>query len=178
VPRSDDDRLSAPAEARARILAPAPAPAPGDPGVIADWQALAPLWIARSGLGLTANTAPGVCLIAPSAVAAPFFDELAQRLVWPVRDGAERWLGLTIDHDETLAPALEALEANVRHGWQGVVLVRLEAHGERLTLRPLTLHGPHGPIDLTLWRAPHRPRLAPTGAQQRLSDWLERLRAA
>lgn len=170
--RSADDRLSAPASAKATVIARSVRPDPNWPGVVHDWAALRGTWLGQVGLGLDGVTTATACLIAPSQIAPPFFDDLAQQLVWPVRDRVGNWLALTIDHEEPVATAIEALEANVRAGWQGLVLVRIDRAGDKLALRPMTLFGHDDPVDLSLWSRPAKP-----GADRPLiRDLLARLR--
>ncbi len=172
--RSIDDRLSAPASARATISVRDVRPDPAWPCVVREWRDLRTAWLRQTGLGLEAVETPVACLIAPSAIALPYFDDLAQQLVWPVRDAAGEWLALTLDHEEPAAAAIEALGANVRGAWQGMVLVRLTRAGDALGVCPVTLFGSGEAIDLTLWHRSdsHRPD---EGAAY-LQDWLARLR--
>ena len=175
--RSSDDRLSAPASARAPILERSVRADPDWPGVVRDWSELRSRWLDQVGLGLDGSEAPTACLVAPSQIAPPYFDELAQQLVWPIRDGRGSWLALTLDHEESLSTAIEALEANVRSGWQGLVLVRMERRGNKLALRPMTLFGRDEPVDLSLWVRPWRAGGdSPSGDRPLLRDWLARLR--
>lgn len=170
--RSADNRLSAPASARATVLERSVRADPDWPGVVRDWEELRSNWLNQAGLGLDGSEAPIACLIAPARIAAPFFDDLAQQLVWPVGDRAGNWVALTIDHEEPVSTAIEALEANVRSGWQGLVLVRIERNGEKLALRPVTLFGRGDPVDLSLWERPARVG----GDRPPVRDWLARLR--
>lgn len=171
--RSADNRLSAPAAALAEIKARKVAPDPAWPCVVRDWGTLRDQWLAQVGLGIDTAETAAAALIAPSAIAPAFFDDLAQQLVWPVRDTAGQWLALTLDHEEPVSAAIEALEASVRSGWQGMVLVRLERQGERLAARPITLFGPGDPVDLSLWRKPWR---FPGDEGGAVRGWLDRLR--
>lgn len=173
--RSADNRLSAPASAVATIVERAARPDPGWPGVVHDWATLAGVWQEQVGLGLDGGGTTAACLIAPVQVAAPFFDDLAQQLVWPVRDREGNWLALAIANEESLSTAIEALEVTVKGGWQGLVLVRADRDGDRLALRPLTLFGPGDPVDLTLWTRPWRMAAADKAP---VSDWLARLRGS
>ena len=171
--RSADNRLSAPASATAGITARKVAPDPAWPGVVRCWDELREAWLGQVGLGIDNAEQAAVALIMPTLIAPVYFDDLAQQLVWPVRDEAGAWLALTLDHEEPVSPAITALEANVKSGWQGMVLVRLERDGERLSARPLTLFGSGDPVDLSLWDQPWRPF-----GQERssLREWLDRLR--
>lgn len=171
--RSADNRLSAPASAAATITARKVAPDPAWPGVARRWDDLRTAWIGQVGLGIDTAEQAAVALIQPSQIAPVYFDDLAQQLVWPVRDEAGAWLALTLDHEEPVSPAITALEANVKSGWKGMVLVRLERDGERLSARPLTLFGSGDSVDLSLWDQPWQPL-----GQERSSvrEWLDRLR--
>ncbi len=171
--RSIDDRLSAAASARATIGARDVRPDPAWPGVVREWRDLRAVWLRQTGLGLEAVETPIACLLLPTAIALPYFDDLGQQLVWPVRDVAGEWLALTLDHEESMAAAIEALEENVRSGWQGMVLVRLMRAGDALVARPVTLFGTGAAIDLTLWqRRGSRPAVRGVGIVQ---DYLARL---
>lgn len=150
--RSIDDRLSAPASARATIGARDMRPDPAWPGIVHNWRDLRAAWLRQTGLGLEAVESPAACLLAPTAIALPYFDDFAQQLVWPVCDVAGKWLALTLNHEEPVAPAIDALEANVSSDWQGMVLVRLVRAGDTLEARPVTLFGLGEAIDLTLWQ--------------------------
>lgn len=167
-----DNRLSAPASAKAAIVERGIRADPNWPGVVRDWDELRANWLDQVGLGLDGAELATACLIQPSQIAAPYFDDLAQQLVWPVRDRAGQWLALTIDHEEPVSTAIEALEATVRTGWQGLVLVRMERSGDKLALRPVTLFGRDDPVDLSLWVRPWR-----RGGERPVArDWLARLR--
>ncbi|MEE4450753.1 hypothetical protein [Novosphingobium resinovorum] len=176
--RSADHRLSAPASAKARIVARSVSPQADWPGVVHDWPSLRRRWLDEVGLGLDGAEVPTACLIAPTEVAAPFFDELAQQLVWPVRDEAGHWLGLTLDHEDGVSSAIDVLEANVKSGWRGLVLVRIERSGARLAVRPITLHGPEGAIDLSFWSPPLQQGGSGAGEGGRMRNWLARLRSS
>lgn len=173
---STDARLSAPASARAVITAREVRPDPAWPGIVREWKDLRETWLRQTGLGLDAGDTAVACLLSPNAVGLPYFDDLAQQLVWPVRDVAGEWLALTLDHEEPVAAAIEALEAHVRSGWEGMVLVRLVRAGEQLEARPITLFGAGDPVDLSLWRRPYSYGRRQAGDAVR--DWLERLRAS
>lgn len=170
--RSADDRLSAPASAKATIVERSVRADSGWPGVVRNWSELQHCWLDQVGLGLDGVEGAIACLIAPGEIAAPFFDDLAQQLIWPVRDAAGSWLALTIDHEEPVSTAIEALEASAKTGWQGMVLVRMERSGDKLALRPMTLFGRDAPVDLSLWARPWQPN----GDKSRVRDWLARLR--
>jgi hypothetical protein len=171
--RSADDRLSAPASAKAIITEKAVRADPDWPGVVRCWQEIASIWRNEAGLGLNANEQPAALIIYPSLIAPPYFDDLTQQLIWPVADADGQWLALTLDHDGGASTAIQALEANVRSGWKGMILVRIERYGYRLSLRPITLFAEENPIDLSLWQPPwHRPRQEPSA----VSNWQTRLR--
>lgn len=178
--RSADDRLSAPATARAAILAHDVRPDPAWPGIVREWKDLRQTWLRETGLGLDVAETAVACLLSPSATGLPYFDDLAQQLVWPVRDASGEWLALTLDHEEPVARAIEALEANVRNRWEGMILVRLVRAGEQLEARPITLFstgaGAAKAVDLSLWQRPWVPARPQSGDAVR--GWLERLRAS
>lgn len=144
-----DRRLSSPASASARIVDEKVRPYADWDVVIDDWTALPALFRASTGIGLDMITAPVVCLIAPQDNGAPYFDDLAQQLIWPVRDRHGDWLALTLDHDALGSAAIEALEASVRNGWQGTALVRLERRSDSIAVTPVTLFGPGDALDLS-----------------------------
>ncbi len=109
----------------------------------------------QTGLGLDAADTAAVCLLEPSATGLPYFDDLAQQLVWPVRDATGEWLALTLDHEEPVAPAIDAFETHVGSRWEKAwsSCDWCDA-GEQLEVRPITLFGPGDAIDLSLWRRP------------------------
>lgn len=177
---TEDGRLSSPAAARA-IIAEENVQPQSDWSIAIDaWQQLQARFIAQSGFGLDSNSAAQVFLIAPHAQAAPYFDDLAQQLVWPLRDHSGTWLGLTLDHQEHGSPAIEALEAALRGGWQGSALVRVARQGDGLAVTPMVLFGGTEPIDLSFG-----PRRQPTYSaahtaapplRSGVSQWIDRLR--
>lgn len=168
---SPDGRLSAPTAARAAIVEAIAAPTADLPGTVRIWADLRGVHQAQSGLGLDAGRGPAACLMAPAQTAAPYFDDLAQQLIWPVMDETGAWLALTLDHDDTVGTAIEALEAAVERGWRGLVLVRISRERQGLAVTPITLIGEGAPVDLTLWQRPSWTAKAP---QQQ--GWLARLR--
>lgn len=167
---SSDGGLSSPAEARATITETDTRPQTDWSGVISDWPEIGSVFHRQSGLGLDAQVASAACLLAPSQSAPPYFDDFTQQLVWPLRDGSGNWLGTTIDHEEPVSTAIEALEASVRSGWQGLVLVRIKREGDRLSVTPLTLFGSGDPVDLSFWQRPWN------RSESKVSSWFERLR--
>lgn len=174
---SADGRLSAPAGAQARMVQKNAALAPDLPGAVQDWATLRPAFLSQTGLGLDSAGGAAACLLAPAATAPPMFDDLAQQLVWPLRDEAGRWLALVLDHEEPVNPAIPALEQAVRGGWNGLVLATMRRRGNRLELTPVTLLPADGntvataPIDLSLWQLPWHVQQQKTGL-----TWLDRLR--
>ena len=165
-----DGRLSAGSDVRAEIVERSVHPADAFAPIHHDWDELQLLLRERFGLGISADGQAQMILIAPADSGRPFFDELAQRLVWPVRDNAGRWLALTLDHDENASGAIERLESEMRGSWRGIVLLRAVQTGGRITLSPVTLFGKGIPLDLTV-RSAQRGR---TDEKDRLS-WLRRL---
>lgn len=170
--RSDDGRLSDPAGARAVVIGRDVRPDADRPGVVTDWSDLRAVWLSGTGLGLDAAETTVACLLAPCASASPYFDDLAQQLVWPVRDVEGRWLALTLDQEGPEAVAIRAVEAHVRAGWKGRILARVARAGDLLEVRPITLFGPGEAVDVTLWRPPY----SAAAGGRRLPDWLARLR--
>lgn len=167
---SADGRLSAPATARAVIDAARQVPLAEWSVAISDWDDLRPLFLKNAGLGLDAGTTPVACLLAPAVCGAPYFDDFTQQLVWPLRDRNGCWLGLTIDNEEPVATAIEALEATLRTGWDGAVLAKIVRDGDRLSVIPITLAGNGSVVDLTLWQRPYR-----DDRKSSWREWLERL---
>lgn len=166
---SADGRLSAPADSKAQIAARKVRIQEQQAGAISDWGELRHTFQSQSGLGLETSTAPAACLLAPSQVGLPYFDELAQQLVWPLRDAQGAWLALTLDHEEPVSIAIEAMESVMRDNWRGMVLAKLSREGDRLLVTPITLLGEGDPVDLTLWRPQYNPN-KPT------ISWFDRLR--
>lgn len=150
VGHADGGRLSSGKDARAEILASGVEPPGTAPFVHADWRALQAVLAEGFGLGVDAGGQPQVALLAPADTARPHFDELAQRLVWPVRDEEGRWLALTLDHDEWSGHAITRLEEQLRGGWHGRIFVRAMQDGERIVLSPVTIYGRGEPVDLTI----------------------------
>lgn len=106
---SEDGRLSAPASARATVLQNGVAPSTELSVVIREWSEIRTEYHRQAGLGLDAIPGPAPCLLAPSATALPYFDDLSQKLIWPIRDAQGAWLALTLDHEEHSSVAIEAL---------------------------------------------------------------------
>lgn len=145
---TSDGRLSSPVAATAKIIDSKARPQADWNAAISDWSALTRYFRDQTGLGLEASAAPVACLIAPQACAAPSFDDLAQKLIWPVRDVYGAWLTLTLDHDDQGSPSIAALEASVGIGWQGVILTKLERRGDGVAAVPVTIFGTDNAIDL------------------------------
>jgi hypothetical protein len=167
---SEDGRLSAPASAKATILQNGVAPSAELSVVIREWSELRSEFHRQAGLGLDAVPGPAPCLLAPSATASPYFDDLSQKLIWPIRDTQGAWLALTLDHEEPSSVAIEALEDQVRHSWNGLILARISRDRRGLVASPITLFGEGGPIDLTFWQKSHSKARPATGG------WLARMR--
>jgi hypothetical protein len=163
---SPDGRLSNPQGARAsRIEAPVD-PVASDALAVDDWQALTERFRARFGFGLAARTAPDFALLSPRRCAAPYFDDLAQELIWPVEDAGGRWLALALPHGDTLDHAIGHVEAVARWGWRGHLLVRANRTARGIDLTPISLFEAGRWVSLTLIHAT-MPKVEP--------GWLERL---
>ncbi len=130
---SADDRLSAPASARAAITARDVRPDPAWPESMREWRDLRVSWLRQTGFG-TGRVRQCCRLSACSPIGRlAYFDDLARQLVKPLRDAAGQWLALTLDHEEPVATAIDALEAHVRSGWDDArLLVRLVRAGDQL----------------------------------------------
>ena len=145
---TSDGRLSSPVAATAKVIDSKTRPQADWDAAISDWSALTGYFRDRVGVGLEASAAPVACLIAPQTCAAPWFDDLAQQLIWPVRDVYGAWLALTLDHDDHGSLAIAALEASVDAGWLGVILTKFERRGDGVAAVPMTLFGQGDAIDL------------------------------
>jgi hypothetical protein len=167
---AEGGRLASGAEVRAAILS--PRANPPDEHTHRDWMALQDDLAARFGLGIEATGAPQMALIRPSGSARPQFDELAQQLLWPVRDGAGRWLALTFDHDERSDMAISALDSVMAQNWTGTLLVRAAQVNRGVEITPVTVFTDPEPLNLTLWRPQRNWRTK----RPDLRDWLQRLR--
>lgn len=171
-----DGRLSAPADARATIAERQARPAPDSDYLISDWARLQAHYVEQAGLGLDEQPGPVACLLSPALATPPYFDDLAQQLVWPWCDHAGNWLALTLDHDELAPQPIAAIEALVRGEWRGTALVKLTRDGDRLTAAPMTLFSAQASqseaVDLAFWRPPYNPK-----AKSTMTGWLEKLRA-
>ena len=164
---AEGGRLSAGKDVRAVVEA-ADAPLPIDhPASHQDWAALHTTLSHGFSLGLSASAAAQMALLSPTNSARPYFDELTQRLVWPVCDAAGRWMALTLDHDERSEAAMARFEKYVEGLWRGMVLVRAVQQGGRVTLSPVTLYGNGAPLSFTI------PPLR-WGAKDK-GNWLKRL---
>lgn len=168
---AEGGRLSAGKDVRAEILEAEAQPHTEGPHVHSDWEELHAALALGFGLGVAATGQAQTVLLAPTDSAKPQFDELAQRLVWPVRDTAGRWLALTLDHDERSNRAISRLEEQLRTGWRGMLLARAMQEGERIALSPVTLFGRGAPTDLSIG-----PVLSGRREEKDFLGWLRRLR--
>lgn len=167
---SEDGRLSVTAAARTKMRRSQALLPVSLPVIIRDWSSLPSEYLRQTGLGLDATSGFKPCLISPTGCAAPYFDELSQQLVWPVRDQHGAWLALTLDHEEPASIALEALESLGSPSWKGMILVRLGRDKRGLVVNPVTLLGEGQPVDLTFWQPPFGKPILSQPA------WLTRLR--
>lgn len=163
---SRDDRLSNPQGARASMVVRGSDPIENGVPAIGDWVALADRLAERFGFGLAVRTAPEFALLMPRRCAAPYFDDLAQELIWPIEDEAGRWIALTLPHGETLDHATGYVEAMARRKWRGLLLVRADRTARGLDLTPISLFEAGRWVSLTLIHATI-PKLE--------SGWLERM---
>lgn len=137
-----------------------------------DWSTLQTDLASRFGLGIDATAAPQMALITPSATGRPQFDDLAQQLVWPVRDEQGRWLALTLDHDERSDMAITALDKVLAQNWTGTLLVRAAQVNDGVAISPVTVFTTPKPVNLTLWR----PAWDYGRKRPDMRSWLQRLR--
>lgn len=164
-----DGRLSAGQDVRARLVdkAALPSAAHGH----ADWEAMRAALAGGFALGLAATGQPQMVLLHPTDTARPSFDELAQRLIWPLRDAEGRWLAVMLDHDVRGSTAIENLQMALGRGWRGTVLAKATLAGESVELAPVSLLGDGEPADLTV-----PPQHWARNKDRDLRSWLLRLR--
>ncbi|EGF91002.1 SWIM zinc finger family protein [Asticcacaulis biprosthecium C19] len=134
---SPDGRLSAGKDVRVTETRPVSADeAAGWPCCCGDWDALRRRLVERLAGGV-AGPARGAepVLLRPQRVARPFFDDLAQTLVWPVADANGQWLCLSLEHGADPGRMVKALEA-IAAGWDGLVAALATVDGRVFRLRP------------------------------------------
>lgn len=147
---SEEGRLSNPQQAAARIERDV-RPDRGDWAArFDDWRALSERLHRRFGLGLARWPSPDFALLVPRRFARPYFDELAQELIWPVEDHAGRWLGLELSHVDGTTQAIDRVEKLGRSGWQGEVVVCATQEGGRVRLAPIAIFDGPLPVSLAL----------------------------
>ena len=147
---SEEGRLSNPRHAAARIERDVSPNRSAWPARFGDWVALSQRLSHRFGLGLARRTSPDFALLAPRRFAQPYFDDLAQELVWPVEDGRGNWLGLTLARGEGGPQMIERVEGLGRSGWRGEVVVRASQSAGRMQLAPIAVFDGHSSISLAL----------------------------
>ena len=105
-----------------------------------DWAALQARLRERLA-GTLRNPAPPVepVLLRPRRAAPPWFDDLAQRLVWPLTDGGGRWLALTVERDAEEAALFERIGALLADAQPEAVVALATLSGEGMALRPLAV---------------------------------------
>jgi hypothetical protein len=172
---ADGGRLAASKDVRADILEKEVVPDYAADYVHREWEALHETLASRFGLGVDANGQPQIALIQPAELARPQFDELAQRLVLPIRDATGRWIALTMDHQERSHYAISEIEKLLTRKWTGMILVRAFQTGSQIELSPVTMFDAKKPIDLTLIRPVFRWGMREKKAPNVLG-WLNRLR--
>ena len=136
---SADGRLSNPAGATARIVTTDTAAEVDGPGLFGDWAELEARLAGRFGFGLARHVPSDFAVLAPRRFAAPFFDDLAQELVWPVADADGAWLGLTLAHGEGPDQAIARIERLAAAGWSGKIVVRAAPAGRGVELTPIAV---------------------------------------
>jgi len=171
---ADGGRLASGKDVRAEIIDKSAEIERNADYVQSDWAVLRDDLVKRFGLGVAGNGLPQIALIAPDEVARPQFDELAQKLLWPVRDGAGRWIALTIDHDERSEHAIKEVEKRLAGRWSGMILVKAFQTGSRIELSPVTLFDGRKATDLALIR-PNIVWGNPQKSGPNLLAWLQRL---
>jgi hypothetical protein len=147
---SEEGRLSNPQQAAARIERDVRPDRAHWASRFDDWDALSERLRRRFGLGLARWKGWDFALLAPRRFARPYFDDLAQELIWPAEDGAGRWLGLALSHDDGAAETIDRVERLGRSGWHGDVLVRADQNGGRLQLSPIAIFDGSSPVSLAL----------------------------
>lgn len=172
---ADGGRLASGKEVRAEILGRNVVPDRNTCKVHHDWETLQDDLASRFGLGVDANGQPQMALIEPAETARPQFDDLAQQLIWPVRDIAGKWIALTIDHDDRSVHAIAEVEKRIAGRWNGMMLVRAFQTGSRIEVSPVTLFDDNKPTDLSLVRPVHRWSDSEKNRPDVLG-WLQRLR--
>jgi len=171
---ADGGRLSSNKEVQAEILEKNAVPAAETSHVYSDWGTLQTTLADRFKLGVDASGMPQMAMIQPAEVARPQFDELAQQLVWPIRDASGQWIALTMDHDERSEQAIAELEKQLARRWKGTMLIRAFQTSAQLKLSPVTLFDGRKPIDLTLLRPPN-PWGAKATQKPDVFKWLQTL---
>ena len=80
-----------------------------------DWTRLEDHLHASFPVGLGSRSrGPLPVVLRPRSAALPYFDELAQETVWPLRDVGNAWLALTLAHEEGIRSAPREFEAILR----------------------------------------------------------------
>ncbi len=125
---------------------------------IDDWSALATRLAGRAGLGVMRSTAADFVVLAPRRFAQPYFDDLAQDLIWPVEDASGQWLALALPHGDGAGPMIERIENLGRRGWRGEIVVRVRQTLDRTTLAPVAIIAGNTPLSLALDRIERPPR--------------------
>lgn len=147
---SDGGRLSNPSGAMARIDAMAVLQRDEWRCRVNSWSKLAHRLANRFGFGLSRRIDADFVILVPQRFAPPYFDDLAQDLVWPVEDRDGQWLALNLSHGEDVAAMIERIETLGRQGWEGEVLVRATQTVDRITLAPIAIFEAGKPRNLAL----------------------------
>ena len=87
-------------------------------------------------------------VLVPSRIAPVTFDDLTQRLRWPLMDRSGAWISLTLDHDDEGrglgARRIAALEAAIGDGGNNrpfAIVAIARPEGGKMTLEPIALWG-------------------------------------
>lgn len=136
-----DGRLSLSNTTSASVL-----PWPSREGDLADWSLAFHDWARLEahlrdsfpvGLGQSSRGPLPVVLI-PKVMAEPYFDDIAQETVWPLRDAEGGWLGLTLTHDDADRTAADLEQ--ILHAEKPQAVAALASPGKgRFHLQPYAL---------------------------------------
>ncbi len=78
-------------------------------------------------------------VLRPGSAAMPYFDEIAQETVWPVRDGRGAWIALTLAHEAGIRTAAGSFEQILRSKTPWAVAALALPERRRFELQPFAL---------------------------------------
>ncbi len=78
-------------------------------------------------------------VLRPGSAAMPYFDEIAQETVWPVRDGRGAWIALTLAHEAGVRTAAGSFEQILRSKSPWAVAALALPERRRFELQPFAL---------------------------------------